>query len=208
MVPSSKRTVGTLVRTIVYGAICSTVILPPAGGITSTCTLVCGRPAASSRTKHAAVFMVLKQLCGRPLFRLRAIENQAKWFRRLFSYDDSFLEHAPSCLLDIRDACAWGHRNGNLVLSCRNMLNGKTFCSSGRACYPDGSGRIFDPQLDISNRGYVRTGGRHHLYRHVHSRADNDRHILQILIAGVDPLSADVRRATARNRDNQFIRAG
>src|SRR2546430_13420810 len=26
--------------------------------------------------------------------------------------------------------------------------------------------------------------------------------------AGVDPLSADVRRATAQNRDNQFIRAG
>lgn len=50
------------------------------------------------------------------------------------------------------------------------MLNGKTFFSASRAGYPDRSRRIFDPQLDISNRGYVRTGWRHHLYRHVHAR--------------------------------------
>src|SRR5947199_7822784 len=80
-----------------------------------------------------------------------AFENQAKWLRRLVSYDDSFLEHAPSCLLDIRDAYVWGDRNGNLVLSYRNMLNGKTLRSAGRAGYPDRSRRIFDPQLDISN---------------------------------------------------------
>src|SRR5437867_258233 len=86
------------------------------------------------------------------------------------------------------------------------MLNGKTLRSAGRAGYPDRSRRIFDPQLDISNRGYVRTGSRHHVYGHVRARADNDGHILHILIAGVDPLSADVRRTTARNRDNQFIR--
>src|SRR5439155_8866603 len=33
---------------------------------------------------------------------------------------------------------------------------------------------------------YVRTGSRHHVYRHVRARADNDGHILHILIAGVD----------------------
>src|SRR5262249_13195140 len=60
----------------------------------------------STCTDRAAFCLGLRETT---LFRLRAIENQAKWFRRLFSYDDSFLEHAPSCLLDIRDAWAWGH---------------------------------------------------------------------------------------------------
>ena len=38
----------------------STVNLRSAGGITSTCTLVWGGPAASSRINYATVFTVLK----------------------------------------------------------------------------------------------------------------------------------------------------
>jgi hypothetical protein len=37
--------------------------------------------------------------------RLRASENQVERFGGLVSDNDPFLEQAPSCLLDVRDAC-------------------------------------------------------------------------------------------------------